>query len=313
MFLQSIKKIKVTNILLVIASLTIGVESLSPGKVNAHGGGNDEPLGAGEFRKTPYLLLEGHHGVENSKENSPMHHGLDAGMGIVMDWGLKNEGIFSIETYLSPVLVWGEADHFYGVAHHEEEEEEEHEAHNTDFKRVDLRGLLRFKYLPNERLSFSLDSKPHLVTKTQGEEKKGVKNEIGAKALYKLGEGDVNFALGDQLSDIIDGTFLSLEHRQGWESDGKWQGHYTDPRVGVKFNYDLLSFKIEGGPRLYKPKSGSGLSNRTDFAGEIEVSRPIGDKTELFFHWQPTYSDKDGDEWSQGWNHHIGTGIVFTF
>tara|TARA_Y100001968_G_scaffold333798_1_gene399607 strand:- start:10129 stop:10908 length:780 start_codon:yes stop_codon:yes gene_type:complete len=259
------------------------------------------------------MTLEGHHGVENSKDDSPTHHGLDGLFGLVMDWGLENDGMFSIEAAVGPVLVWGEADHFYGAVHHEEGEEEEHAAHDTDFKRTDFRGLLKFKYAPNDRLSFSLDTKPYFVTRNQGEEKEGTKNEIGAKALYEFGEGDVNFALGDSFADLIDGTYVSLEHRQGWDSEGTWQGEYTDTRLGVGFDVDLLSIRLEGGPRFFNPRSNAELSNRTDFAGELEVSRPIGEKVEFFFHWQPSFTEKDGDEWSEAWNHHVGTGLTYRF
>ncbi len=306
------KKLAPIKVFLAFGYLLAAIEFVLPFKANAHGGGGDEPLEVGEFRTTPYVTLEGHHGVENSKENTPTHHGLDGLFGVVMDWGLENDGKFSIEAALGPVFVWGEADHFYGAVH-EEEEGEEHEAHDTDFKRTDFRGFLKFNYSPNDRLSFSLDTNPHLVTKNQGEEKKGTKYEIGSKALYKFGDGNVNFALGDQFTDLIDGTYVSIEHRQGWDSDGTWQGQYTDPRFGVEFNYDLISFRLEAGPRFYRPRFNVGLSNRTDFAGELEVSRPIGDNAELFFHWQPTFSEKDGAEWKEAWNHHLGTGVTFRF
>ena len=138
-------------------------------------------------------------------------------------------------------------------------------------------------------------------------------NEIGAKALLALGDGDVNFALGAQFTDLIDGTYLSVEHRQGWGHDGEWQGRYTDPRVGVGFNLDLVGISFEVGPRFYSPNDHSELSERTDFAGEIEVTRPIGDQAELFIHWQPTFSNEDGHEWGEGWQHHVGTGVTFRF
>ena len=160
---------------------------------------------------------------------------------------------------------------------------------------------------------FVVDSKPYYVTQNQGDEKKGMKYEIGAKTKYKFGEGDVNFALGDQLQDLVDGSYLTIEHRQGWESDGKWQGNYTDSRLGVSFDYDLVSFRLEGGPRFYTPREDSGLSNRTDFAGEIEVSRPVGEKSEIFMHWEPTFSEKDGEDWKEAWNHHVGAGLVYRF
>ncbi len=308
-FLQQLNPIKS---LLLLGCAVTSAELGLPLIANAHGGGGEEPLGAGEVRTTRYVTFEGHHGVENSKDDSPTHHGLDGLFGVVKEWGLENDAMFSIEAAVGPVMVWGEADHFYGAVHDHEEGEEE-ESHDTDFKRTDFRGLLKLKYAPNDRLSFALDTKPYLVTKTQGDEKAGTQNEIGAKAVYKLGDGDVNFALGDGFKDLIDGTYLSLEHRQGWDSEGTWQGEYTDSRVGVGFNVDLLSLRVEAGPRWYNPRSNAELSNRTDFAGEVEVSRPIGDNAEFFFHWQPSFTQKDGDEWSEAWNHHVGTGVTLRF
>ena len=124
----------------------------------------------------------------------------------------------------------------------------------------------------------------------------------------------MNFSLGDGLESLTDGLFLSLEHRQGWESDGTWMGNYTDPRLGFGFiiGEDQISVKIDGGPRFYTPGSYSGLSQRTDFAGELEVSVPIGQAT-LFAHWQPTYSSVNAPGWGEGWQHHVGTGLTFSF
>ena len=131
--------------------------------------------------------------------------------------------------------------------------------------------------------------------------------------VWALGDGDVNFALGDRLEDLIDGVYLSIEHRQGWESDGTWMGHYTDPRLGVGFNVDLLNISLNAGPRFYVPGSYSGLEQRTDFAGELEVAYPVGNNTVLFAHWQPTYSSEGGSGWGEGWQHHVGTGVTFSF
>jgi len=315
-FAASFQKLTLSKAFLFFAASLISTECVLPLKGHAHGGMEEESLEVGEFRLTPSLTVEGHGGFENNLDDQPEHYGLDGLFGVVMQWGLENEGKFSIEAAVGTVGVWGEAEHFYGSVHgeeHDEHEEEDHESHNTDYKREDFRGLLKVKYAPNDRLSFSVDTKPYIVTKNQGEEKKGTKNSIGAKALFALGEGDVNFALGDQFKDLIDGISLSLEHRQGWDSVGKWQGNYTDPRVVVEFNYDLIAIKMEGGPRFYVPASGSGVGERTDFAGEIEISRPVGDDAELFIHWQPTYSDKDGSTWGEGWQHHVGTGLTFRF
>lgn len=177
-----------------------------------------------------------------------------------------------------------------------------------------MRGYLQVRYAPNDRLSFSVDWKPYFVTQDQGHDVQGLKNEIGAKVLWALGDGDVNFGLGDGLEDLVNGVFLSVEHRQGWESDGVWIGNYTDPRVGVGFTIgsDQINVSIEAGPRFYTPGSYSGLDQRTDFAGEIELLVPVGDAN-LFAHWQPTYSGTDAPGWGEGWQHHIGTGMSFTF
>ena len=206
--------------------------------------------------------------------------------------------------------------------HHDDEHDHEghaHEGHDhghgsTEFQRTDVRGYLQVRYAPNDRLSFSVNWNPYFVTQDQGHDVQGLKNEIGAKVLWALGDGDVNFGLGDGLEDLVDGVFLSVEHRQGWESDGVWIGNYTDPRVGVGFTIgsDQINVSIEAGPRFYTPGSYSGLDQRTDFAGEIELLVPVGDAN-LFAHWQPTYSGTDAPGWGEGWQHHIGTGMSFTF
>jgi hypothetical protein len=124
----------------------------------------------------------------------------------------------------------------------------------------------------------------------------------------------LNFSLGDGLESLADGLFISLEHRQGWESDGTWIGNYTDSRVGLGFivGKDQINVKLDGGPRFYTPGSYSGLNQRTDFAGELEVSVPVGEAT-LFAHWQPTYSSVNATGWGEGWQHHVGTGVTFSF
>ena len=215
-------------------------------------------------------------------------------------------------------------DHDDEHEHEHEHDDHDHEGHaheghdhghgSTEFQRTDVRGYLQVRYAPNDRLSFSVDWKPYFVTQDQGHDVYGLKNEIGAKVLWALGDGDVNFGLGDGLEDLVNGVFLSVEHRQGWESDGVWIGNYTDPRVGVGFTIgsDQINVSIEAGPRFYTPGSYSGLDQRTDFAGEIELLVPVGDAN-LFAHWQPTYSGTDAPGWGEGWQHHIGTGMSFTF
>ena len=221
-------------------------------------------------------------------------------------------------------------DHDHGDHGHEEHGHEEHghedhgheghahaehaHGHDTDFKRTDVRGFLQARYAPNDRLSFSLSWNPYYVTKDQGDDIQGLKNELGANVTWALGDGDVNFGLGDGLEDLVNGVYLSLDHRQGWESDGMWVGNYTDPRLGLgfKFGDDEISLMIEAGPRFYTPGSYSGLDQRTDYAGEIELSVPVGDAT-LFVHWQQTYTWEDAPGWGEGWQHHVGTGVTFAF
>ena len=269
--------------------------------------------------------------------------------GGVFEWGLGNGGSFSIEAAIGPALVWGEAEHFYGKVHiddHDDDHEEDHDdheedhddheedhddheddhddheghdhghdhSHDTDFKRTDIKGFLQARYAPNDRLSFELSWNPYYVTKDQGEDIQGLKNEFGAKAIWALGDGDVNFALGDGIEDLVNGVYLSVDHRQGWESDGMYVGNYTDPRVGLGFTFggDEISLMIEAGPRFYVPGSYAGLDSRTDYAGEIELSVPVGDAT-LFLHWQHVYSWEDASGWGEGWQHHVGTGVTFTF
>ena len=207
--------------------------------------------------------------------------------------------------------------------HHDDHAEEDHHEHaehahdehghgDPELKRTDVRGFFSVRYAPNDRLSLTVDWLPYYVTKDQGDDIQGLKNELGAEVVWALGDGDVDFALGDGLENILEGVFLSVMHRQGWESDGTWMGNYTDPRLGVGFNIDQINVTIDAGPRFYTPGSYSGLSQRTDFAGEVEVSIPVGDAV-LFAHWKPTYSPDDAPGWGEGWQHHLGTGVTFSF
>ena len=307
----------------------------------AHGshGGGGAALEAGEFDFTPILSIEGHGGFDNNLEEQPRHYAIDGMFGGVFEWGLGNGGSFAIEAAIGPALVWGEAEHFYGKVHaddHDDDHDEDHDdheddhddhdddheehdhshdhSHETDFKRTDIRGFLQARYAPNDRLSFELSWNPYYVTKDQGDDIEGLKNELGAKAIWALGDGDVNFALGDGIEDLVNGVYLSVDHRQGWESDGMYVGNYTDPRVGLGFTFggDEISLNIEAGPRFYVPGSYSGLDQRTDFAGEIELSVPVGDAS-FFLHWQQAYSWEDAEGWGEGWQHHVGTGVTFTF
>lgn len=292
----------------------------------SHGGGNNEALAAGEFDVTPVISLEGHGGFETNLDGDPKHLAIDGLFGGVFSWGLGHGADLSIEAAVGPALVWGEAEHFYGKVHVDDHAEESHDAHghetdddhahghDSDVQRVDLKGYLQVRYALNDRLNLALSWMPYWVSKDQGDDLEGLKNELSTKLTWGLGDGDVNFGLGDGLSDLVDGVYVSVDHRQGWESDGIWIGNYTDPRVGLGFNVgaDEVNIKLEAGPRFYTPGGYSGLSQRTDFAGTIEVSVPVGDAL-LFAHWQPAYTSEDVPGWGEGWQHHVGTGVSFSF
>ena len=314
--------------LALVALLLSPFASISPAEAHGSHGGSGEALEAGEFDFTPILAIEGHGGFDNNLDDHPRHYAIDGLFGGVFEWGLGNGGSFAIEAAIGPALVWGEAEHFYGKVHvHDHDDDHGHDdhdddhghddhahGHDTDYKRTDVRGFLQARYAPNDRLSIALSWNPYYVTQDQGEDIQGLKNELGAKVTWALGDGDVNFALGDGIEDLVNGVYLSVDHRQGWESDGIYVGNYTDPRVGLGFTFggDEISLNMEAGPRFYVPGSYSGLDQRTDFAGEIELSVPVGDAT-LFVHWQQAYSWEDAEGWGEGWQHHVGTGVTFTF
>ncbi len=305
--------------------------------VHAHGGhGGGEQVPAGEFRVTPVITIEGHGGMETNLDGKPEHYAIDGQFGYVFEWGLPNNGVFAIEGSIGPSAVYGEAEHFYGVVHahgdghddHDEDHEDHDEDHDEDhaheeghahasgapFKRTDVRGYLAARYQPNEKLAFQIAWMPYYVTGEGEEFGEGLKNEVGVNVTYAFGDGDVNFALGDGLEDVIDGVFISVENRTGWESDSTYIGNYTDVWPGFGFNVDLLNITLSGGPRFYVPGSYSGLSSRTDWGGELELEYPITDTIALFAHWEPVYSSEDwGSEGGKGWNHHIGTGVTFSF
>ena len=118
---------------------------------------------------------------------------------------------------------------------------------------------------------------------------------------YAFGDGDVDFGLGDSVSDLIDGAYVSVDHRQGWGVNGVKIGNYTDPRLGVGFNYGDTAFQLEAGPRFYTPGSyASDLDSRTDIAGEIMISRPLNDDVEFFAHWKVVYSWDKIEGWGRG-------------
>ena len=283
-------------------------------------GGDTESLAEGEFRVMPVITLEGHGGFENNLEGKPAHYAIDGLFGAVLEWGLANEGSFSIEAAFGPALVWGEAEHFYGRVEVEDDhgdeghDEEEHgHADGAPFRRIDMKGMVQARYQPNDRLAISATWLPYYVTRNQGEDEAGVKHQVEAAVTYAFGDGDVNFALGDGLESVIDGLFVSVKNRTGWETDGTYLGNYTDAWAGFGFNIDLLNITLTGGPRFYVPGSYSGLSQRTDWGGDIAVEYPISDSVIAFAHWEAIYSTADGDGWGKGFQNHMGTGLTFRF
>ncbi len=322
--------------LALLAPAGIALACALPAPVRAHGAAGGAELAPGEFQMSPVITLEGHAGLEDNLEDRPRHYAIDGLFGVVMEWGLPNRGSFAIEAMVGPAFVWGEAEHFYGRVHADDHDDHDdhdddhhagdhhhqdhHDDHDDDhghggapFRRADIRGQLTARYAPNDRLSFMAEWKPYYVTRNQGEDIKGLKNELGVGVVWALGDGDVNFALGDGLETIVDGVFLSVENRTGWESDGTYIGNYTDPWVGLGFNIDKLNVTLSGGPRFYRPGSYSGLSSRTDWGGELELALPVSPGTVLFAHWKPIYSSEGGEGWGRGWQHHIGTGVTFRF
>ena len=306
--------------------LALGLSPLvSIDPVHAHGShGSDAELEAGEFDFTPLITVEGHAGFDDNLEIPEKHYAADFLIGGEFAWGLGNNKQFSLSAFVGPALVRGGAEHFYGEIHVEDhsEEEHEHEAHPTR-SRVDFKAYLEANYKHSDRLNIQAYWNPYLVTSDELEfhadenewekfESKGIKNELGAKVKYAFGDGDVDFGLGDSVSDLIDGAYVSVDHRQGWGVDGVFIGNYTDPRLGVGFNYGETFFQVEAGPRYYTPGSyASDLDSRTDFAGEIMISRPVNDDVEFFAHWKVVYSWDKTEGWGRGYQHHVGTGITY--
>ena len=173
---------------------------------------------------------------------------------------------------------------------------------------------MQVRYEPNEKLAFSAEWKPYYVTADQGdEETKGLKNEMVFGGIYAFGDGDVNFALGDGLETIADGLFISAKNATGWESDGMYVGNYTDVWPGLGFNYDKLNVTLSGGPRFYTPGAYAKLPSRTDWGGELALEYPLSKTAVLFAHWEPMYSTQGGEGWGKGFQHHVGTGVTFSF
>lgn len=276
---------------------------------------------AGEFNFTPLLTVEGHAGFDDNLEIAEKHFAADFLIGGEFAWGLGNDKQFSLSAFVGPALARGGAEHFYGEIH-VAEPGHEHEAHPTR-NRVDFKAYLEANYKHSDRLNVQAYWNPYMVTSDELEfhaeeneweafESKGIKNELGAKVKYAFGDGDVDFGLGDSVSDLIDGAYVSVDHRQGWGVDGVFIGNYTDPRLGVGFNYGETAFQIEAGPRYFTPGSyASDLDSRTDVAGEIMISRPVNDDVDFFAHWKVVYTWDETEGWGDGLQHHVGTGITY--
>ena len=276
---------------------------------------------AGEFNFTPLLTVEGHAGFDDNLEIAEKHFAADFLIGGEFAWGLGNDKQFSLSAFVGPALARGGAEHFYGEIH-VAEPGHEHEAHPTR-NRVDFKAYLEANYKHSDRLNVQAYWNPYMVTSDELEfhaeeneweafESKGIKNELGAKVKYAFGDGDVDFGLGDSVSDLIDGAYVSVDHRQGWGVDGVFIGNYTDPRLGVGFNYGETAFQIEAGPRYFTPGSyASDLESRTDVAGEIMITRPVNDDVDFFAHWKVVYTWDETEGWGDGLQHHVGTGITY--
>ncbi|MDB4683179.1 hypothetical protein OAF05_00835 [bacterium] len=211
-------------------------------------------------------------------------------------------------------------DHGDDHSDHEEGHGDSHAGHEghghgsgAPFRRTDIKGFMQARYQPNDRLELSLSWWPYYVTGNEGEDSVGLKNEVGAKVVYAFGDGDLNFALGDGLESVLDGVFVSVENRSGWETDGLFIGNYTDTWLGFGFFVDQLNVTLTAGPRFYSPGDYSGLPQRTDWGGEIGMEYPLADSVVLFAHWKPIYSTAGGEGWGKGWSHHVGTGVSFSF
>ena len=308
--------------LLLLALFLSPFASMAPAHAHgSHAGGAE--LEAGEFDFTPLLTVEGHAGFDGNLEIPENHYAADFLIGAEWAWGLGDGKQLSLAAFVGPTLVKGGAEHFYGEIH-VEDSEEEHEAHPV-VQRVDLKAFFEANYKHSDRLSFAAYWNPYFVTNDEWTyhtdetpveaekfESKGIKNEIGGKVIYAFGDGDVDFGLGDSFFDLLDGTYVSVDHRQGWGVDGVYIGNYTDSRLGVGFNYGEIAFQVEAGPRFYAPGTyATALKSRTDWGGEVMVSRPVNDKVDFFAHWKFIHTWDKVDGWGDGYQHHIGTGITY--
>ena len=81
-------------------------------------------------------------------------------------------------------------------------------------------------------------------------------------------------------------------------------------RIGTAAERAGMSVKTV---RFYSPGSYAKLPGRTDWGGEIELEYPISKNAVVFAHWEPIYSTKGGEGWGKGFQHHVGTGVSFSF
>ena len=305
--------------LLLLALVLSPLVSIDP--VHAHGShGSDAELEAGEFDFTPLLTVEGHAGFDNNLASPESHYAGDFLIGAEWAWGLGNDQQISLSAFVGPALVHGGAEHFYGEIHIEDGEV--HEEAHPKRSRVDFKALFEANYRFSDSLSFQAFWNPYVVTSNEvkvedGEnetfESKGVKNEVGVKAKYAFGDGDVDFGLGDSFADLIDGLYFSVEHRQGWGVDGVHIGNYTDPRLGVAFNYGATAFQVDLGPRFYSPGSYANgfINSRTDLAGEIMISRPVSEEIDFFAHCKFVSIWDNSPGVGDGLQYHLGAGITY--
>ena len=145
------------------------------------------------------------------------------------------------------------------------------------------------------------------VTGDQGdEETKGLKNEMVFGGIYAFGD-DVNFALGDGLETIADGLFISAKNATGWESDGVYVGNYTDIWPGLGFNYDKLNVTLRR--RFYSPGSYAKLPDAPTGAVKSSSNTPSA-KT---LWCSLTGNRSTAPKWMGSFQHHVGTGVSFSF
>ena len=265
------------------------------------------------------MAVEGHAAFEDNLTTPARHNAGDFLTGAEWAWGLGNDQQISLSAFVGPALVHGGAEHFYGEIHvedgavHEDAHPAEVELILKDFLKLIINIVIHYHFNLLESYVVTSDEVNIEDGEVETFETKGVKNEVGIKAKYAFGDGDVDFGLGDSISDLIDGLYMSVDHRQGWGVDGVHIGNYTDPRLGVKFNYGETAFQVDLGPRFYNPGSyASGfIGSRTDLAGEIMISRPVSEKMDFFAHWKFVGTWDNSAGVGAGFQNHVGTGITY--